>query len=83
VGESAEVPKSCDERERLWQRWIDSCADVDTAIGEGTRKTARVREMGVRYILNKHLLSHGCGTPVAAPEKPDDGTGGKGGPGAH
>jgi hypothetical protein len=63
------VSGSCEERERLRQRWIEACALME---GKGAElESARAGEQGTRHLLNEHMVSHGCGFPVSAPRLDD------------
>ena len=43
----------CEERERLWQRWIDACVLIE---GKGAElESARAGEQVTRHLLNEHL----------------------------
>ena len=56
----------CEERERLWQLWIDACALME---GKGAElESARAGEQGTRHLLNEHMATHGCGFPLAEPK---------------
>jgi hypothetical protein len=56
----------CEERERLWQCWIDACALLED--GEIELESSLVAEQGTRHLLNAHMVSHGCGLPVSDPK---------------
>jgi hypothetical protein len=55
----------CEERERLWQCWIDACALLED--GEIELESALAGEQETRQLLNEHMVSHGCGLPVPEP----------------
>lgn len=57
----------CKQREELWQRWIDACAEVAGA-EEKKGEALRGEEQSVRNLLNHHMMRHRCGLPASAPE---------------
>ncbi len=57
---------ACEERERLWQSWIDACGQLE---GQGKPlEFARRNERRARSLLNEHMTSHGCGFSVLEPK---------------
>jgi len=63
---SSEIFGSCDERELLWQSWMDARCMLQFAHG-GALQFARSKERATRKALNAHMAKHQCGLPVAEP----------------
>jgi hypothetical protein len=64
---SSEIFGTCDERELLWQSWVDARCALRGAQGK-LLQFFRSEEEAARNALNIHMAMHECGRPVAAPE---------------
>jgi len=64
---SSEIVGSCDERELLWQAWLNARCALRCTQGTLSR-FARREEGAARSALNSHMAKHACGRPVGEPE---------------
>jgi hypothetical protein len=64
---SSEIFGSCDQRELLWQSWVDARCALRSAQGT-LLQFFRSEEEATRKALNSHMAKHECGCPVGAPE---------------
>jgi hypothetical protein len=64
---SSEIYGSCNDREVLWQSWVDARCALRGAQGT-VLKIVRSEERTTRNALNTHMVKHDCGRPVDEPE---------------
>jgi hypothetical protein len=53
----SKISGSCEEREWLWQHWVDASALLERSDVE-FYESARAGEQATRHLLNQHLRNH-------------------------